>query len=182
MKYLRLLLINCLLLAVVSLQGASYKGRPFVLIDLNNNLTPQGGRVQGFSSSQLIGDEVGYTVQNSDFKIFGLQSGRGMSTSSLQAQSLIAGQQTTLPGFNGLVDEFGFNFRRAADAESDNGFAFTALGTDGNMGLYLHKDGVITELQSVGDTLPESGGLNWTRIGEPNYVNGRVAWLGFHRF
>ena len=182
MNYLRILLINCFLLAGFSVQGASYKGRPFVLIDVNNNQTPEGGRVQGFSSSQLIGDEVVYTVQNSDFKIFGLLSGRGMSTSALQAQTLIAGQKTSLPGWNGSVDEFGFNFRRAADSESDNGFAFTALGTDGAMGLFQYKDGVINELQSSGDTLPESGGLNWTRIGEPNYVNGRVAWLGFHRF
>ena len=109
MKYLRILLINCFLLVGISMQGASYKGRPFVLIDVNNNQTPEGGRVQGFSSSQLIGDQAVYTVQNSDFKIFGLLSGRGMSTSSLQAQTLIAGQQTTLPGWTGMVDEYGSN-------------------------------------------------------------------------
>src|SRR6056300_1028571 len=79
------------------IQGASYKGRPFVLIDTINNSTPDGSTIRGFSSSQLSGDKVVYSVQDTDFKIKALLSSQGQIENRASPQNLLVGQSTQWP-------------------------------------------------------------------------------------
>jgi hypothetical protein len=164
------------------IQGASYKGRPFVLIDTINNSTPDGFTIRGFSSSQLSGDKVVYSVQDTDFKIKALLSSQGQIENRASPQNLLVGQSTQWPDSEFTFAEFGFNFNQGGDLESDNRFSFTGISNEGSVGLFLSQDESISLLLSSEDTMPASENLHWSRFGEPNYVNKRTAFLGFHRF
>ncbi len=161
-------------LGLSSAFAQSYRGRPIVLVARQEN-HPTIGFPSNFGSAQFMGDAVHWIAQDNTATRRGLYFGKGAGITG----HLLPGE-TTLPDGLGVIDSVAFNFRNRS---SDGSAIISVTAADGAV-VYVSVDAegnVAQRFDGSAQTMPNSGGLSFSRLGEAHAVDGKVAFIGFHR-
>ncbi|MBL9128126.1 MAG: immunoglobulin domain-containing protein, partial [Verrucomicrobiales bacterium] len=152
---------------------ARFAGRPFVRVARANTADPTFGFVQGFGRSQVVGGEVVFPVLGNGFRCVGLARGRGGPWSILARAGTTTSTGAALSAFHDGIAEGTVDPRASS-------FVFAAGGTEAD-GLYFSDGGTPRLLLPSGTVLPSSGGLVANRLGEPHWVDGKLAVIAWHQ-
>jgi len=173
---MRILLILLLTVFTFHLGHAAasplYKGRPIVRVAIPG-LHPNIEYSQSFGSAQFYGDGIHYLALDNQYLNGGLYYSAGAPPADVVSPTFV------LPDSFGTVETVEYNFRNnAADGSS-----IVAIKTIDDKLAYLKVDaaGMVSILFDASVTkIPNSGDLDFSRLGEANSVGSKVAFIGIH--